>query len=151
MGHVREKIDVPQPASQVEALWYATERWPTFIDGFAHVVRQDPDWPRSGELVWDSTPGGRGRVRESVVRYDPRAEHVSQIEDEQVRGTQTVRFTPHTDGCTITMELDYVLKRDHPGVAVFDVLFVRRPMKDLLRRTLSRFRRELRDEVRPPV
>lgn len=148
---VSEKIDVPQTAAQAESLWYRTDRWATFVDGFGHIVRQDPDWPRRGEIVWDSTPGGRGRVRETVTRFDPRAELTSSFEDEQVRGTQTVRFAPRSEGCTITMELDYTLKRDHPGTAVFDFLFVRRPQKDALRRTLRRFKRELRDETRPPL
>ena len=151
MGRVTAKVQVPQQASQAEALWYDPARWPTFIDGFAHLVRRHPDWPRAGEIVWDSTPDGRGRVLERVRRYEPRAEQVSQVEDEQVRGTQTIRFTPNAEGCLVELELEYELKRDTPGVVVFDVLFVRRPMRDLLRRTLTRFKRELRDDARPPV
>lgn len=151
VGRVKETVDVPQAASQAEALWYDTSRWPTFVDGFGHLVRKHPDWPRAGELVWDSTPDGRGRVLERVQAYEARVRHVTRVEDDQLRGVQTVTFTPTDKGCTVGLELDYELKRDTPGTALFDFFFVRRPMKDALRRTMIRFKRELRDDVRPPL
>ena len=53
-------------ASEAEALWYDTNRWPTFVDGFAHVVSSERDWPAApGILVWQSTPAGRGLPRHS--------------------------------------------------------------------------------------
>ena len=43
----------------------------------------------------------------------------------------------------VGLELDYQLKRRPPGWQVVDLLFIRRAMRDSLRRTLTRFGREL--------
>src|SRR5919199_1915881 len=48
------------------------ERAPAFVDGFSRLVRVDPGWPAEGSVEWESTPGGRGRVVETVERYEPR-------------------------------------------------------------------------------
>jgi hypothetical protein len=61
MGRAEAEIDVGALASQAEELWYDTSRWPTFVDGLAHVSKVDGDWPRAGRVVWDAKPGGRGR------------------------------------------------------------------------------------------
>ena len=39
MGRVRTELQVPALASDAEALWYDTSRWPTFVDGLAHVAK----------------------------------------------------------------------------------------------------------------
>ena len=49
------------------------------------------------------------------------------------------RPTPGSD-----LELAYAIKQDRGVPAVVDFLFVRRPMRDSLKRTLSRFEREAR-------
>ena len=68
MGRVGARIDVPGQASDAEALWYDLRRWPSFVDGFKYIARVDGDWPAVGALVvWDSYPGGRGRVLEEVT------------------------------------------------------------------------------------
>ena len=55
MGRVRASIVVPGLASEAEALWYDTTRWPTFVDGLHHVARLEGDWPRAGaRVLWDS-------------------------------------------------------------------------------------------------
>ena len=69
MGRARVQIVANGRLSEAEALWYDTGRWSTFIDGFGHLATQDPGWPREGTVVWDSRPGGRGRVVERVLRY----------------------------------------------------------------------------------
>lgn len=144
MGRVLVSIQVPVITSEAEALWYDLARWPVFIDGFGHLEKSTGEWPGPGaSLTWTSIPGGRGRVLEDVVRYEPRVGQESRVEDERMRGTQRIGFTPGTDGVQVTLELEYELKGDRPFGALFDLLFVRRPMRDSMTRTLARFRREV--------
>lgn len=144
MGRVLATVQVPGMASEAEELWYDLTRWPGFIDGFGHLEKQTGDWPRPGaSLTWTSSPGGRGRVLEDVVRYEPRTGQEALVEDERMRGTQRIGFVPQADGVRVTLELEYELKGNRPFSGLFDLLFVRRPMRDSLRRTLTRFRREL--------
>ncbi|QEC50140.1 SRPBCC family protein [Baekduia soli] len=143
MGRVRAEVEVAALASVVEELWYDTSRWPTFVDGLAHVAKVEGDWPRDGRVVWDARPGGRGRVIERVVAYEARAGQTVAVEDERITGTQRLAFTPTDRGCRVRLELDYAVKDRRPLMAVVDLLFVRRPMGDALRRTLVRLRREV--------
>ena len=108
------------------------------------VARVDAGWPATGAtLIWDSRPGGRGRVVERVTRYEARVGQTSEVEDERLRGTQTVGFAALEDGVEVSLELEYQLKESGPLRAVTDVLFIRRALGDSLRRTLARFAREL--------
>jgi uncharacterized membrane protein len=143
MGRVRAEVKVSALASAAEELWYDTSRWPTFVDGLAHVAKVEGDWPREGRVVWDAKPGGRGRVVERVVAYEPRGGQTLDVEDETLRGTQQVTFQPHVEGCRVTLALEYEVKRRQPLTALVDRLFIRRPMTESLRRTLLRFKREL--------
>ena len=147
MGRVRASIDVPALASEAEALWYDTTRWPTFIDGLHHVARLEGDWPHEGaRVLWDSNPGGRGRVQERVTAYAARDGQTLEVEDEKISGTQRVTFTPRQTGVTVTLELRYEVKDAKPGMPLIDVLFIRRPQRDSLMRTLRRFRAEVTAE-----
>jgi hypothetical protein len=143
VGRVRAEIEVAALASAAEELWYDTSRWPTFVDGLAHVAKVEGDWPRDGRVVWDARPGGRGRVVERVAAYEPRAGQTVRVEDEKVVGTQRVEFHPTAQGCRVALQLDYVVKSQRPLMAVVDLLFIRRPMTDSLKRTLTRLRREV--------
>ena len=141
----RASVIVAGRISDAEALWYDTSRWPTFIDGFHHVASVDEGWPAEGTLVWDSTPGGRGRVVEKVVRQEPRIEQVSEIEDPTMTGTQTISFAAAgEDRARVTLELRYQLKEKRLGPATFlmDALFIRPRQREALARTLARFARE---------
>jgi uncharacterized membrane protein len=141
---VRAWVDVPGPISEAEALWYDLTRWPSFVDGFAAVQARDESWPRSSStLVWDSRPDGRGRVVERVTRWEPREGQTAEIEDEKVRGTQIVSFAPSGGGARLELSLAYELKNRNPVMRVVDLVFIRRAMRDSLRRTLVRFAREL--------
>lgn len=149
----RAQITLPGRISEAEALWYDTRRWPTFVDGFHHVASMDEGWPAEGTLTWDSTPGGRGRVLERVLRYEPRGGQTAAIEDEQISGTQTVTFTARPgDRVEVTLELDYSLKERRGGAlfVVVDVIFIRPRQREALQRTLRRFSRELADEHPSP-
>ena len=142
MGRVRAEVEVAALASAAEELWYDTARWPTFVDGLAHVAKVEGDWPRSGRVVWDAKVDGRGRVEERVSRHEARVGQTLDIEDDKIRGVQSVEFHPDGDGCKVVLSLDYTLKMDPPQRQVID-LFARRPMRDSLKRTLERFRHEL--------
>ena len=147
MGRVRASIVVPGLASEAEELWYDTTRWPSFVDGLHHIARLEGDWPREGaRVLWDSQPGGRGRVQERVTSYVAREGQTLDVEDEKLRGTQRVGFTPLEDGVMVALELTYSLKEQRPGMPLVDLLFIRRPQRESLERTLRRFRTEVAAE-----
>ena len=147
MTRVRASIRVPGLASEAEALWYDTRRWATFVDGLHHIARVEGDWPHAGaRVLWDSNPDGRGRVQERVTAYAAREGQTLEIEDEKISGTQRVTFTPTGDGVVVTLELTYELKAARPGMALVDLLFIRRPQRESLQRTLRRFRTEVTAE-----
>jgi hypothetical protein len=152
MGRVSASIDVAALASEAEALWYDTSRWPTFIDGLHHVARLEGDWPQAGaRVLWDSNPGGRGRVQERVIDFVAREGQTVAVEDEKLHGTQRITFSPTAVGVTVALELRYTLKEARPGGAIFDLLFIRRPQREALQRTLRRFRTEVAAEGEGPV
>jgi hypothetical protein len=135
-------------ASEAEALWYDTSRWPTFVDGFAHVVKKEGDWPAApSTLVWQSTPAGRGRVLERVTEYEPRLGQTAQVEDPKMSATQRVEFTPQDDGVQLTLSMEYTLKEGGPLRPFMDFLFIRRAITDALKRTVHRFARELETDA----
>ena len=143
MRRARASVLAPGPVNEVEALWYDVSRWAGWIDGFAVVAKREDDWPhQGGVLVWDSKPAGRGRVVEHVTAFEPRAGQVADVEDEQLRGRQTISFTPEGDDVRVDLVLDYELKRAGPLVPITDLLFIRRALRDSMRRTLYRFSRE---------
>ena len=147
MGKVKVELELPGVhASAAEELWYDTVRWPTFVDGLGHMFKVDEGWPREpgAVVIWDSKPGGRGRVLERVVSFEARVGQTVEVEDEKIHGRQTVGFEPNPGGTAVSLELDYAIKQDRGVPAVVDFVFVRRPMRDSLKRTLQRFEREVR-------
>jgi hypothetical protein len=97
----------------------------------------DPEWPESGRVEWDSTPHGPGHTRETV-----RGGVVVEVDDPRVRGLRTVVY----DGAELTVEFEYTLKGGNPFVG----WFVKRALRDSLRRTLQRFAIERRADTQPP-
>ncbi len=148
MGKARARIEVHGLISAAEELWYDQHRWPSFIEGFAHVVAAEGQWPRRGaQVTWDSVRAGRGRVVERVVAYEPRIGQTVAVDDPRLSGTQRIAFEGREGGTVmVSLELEYGLKS--PGFAgpVVDLLFVRRALGDSLRRTLERFALELETE-----
>jgi hypothetical protein len=148
MGRASASITVPGRAADAEALWYDPHRWASWVDGFGHIVALEGDWPdRGARLVWDSPPGGRGRVEERVVAYEVRSGQTLEVDDGTVSGRQQVGFKPGTDEVEITLSVEYEIKDRGPLTPVVDRLFVRRAMADSLRRTLSRFANERKAEI----
>jgi hypothetical protein len=139
------QVEVRGRLSEAEALWYDTKRWPSFVDGFAHLQSVEPGWPREGRLVWDSRPDGRGRVVEQVVRYAAGDGQDIDFEDEKMTGTQSLRFAPAgEDRVRVSLEQRWSLKASYLGSGLVDATFIRRAVRDALLRTLRRFAIELR-------
>lgn len=148
MPRIRAKVTVPGLASEAEALWYEPQRWPVWIDGFGHLVKLEGEWPALGaRAVWDSKPGGRGRVVERVAAYETRTGQTLEVEDEKLRATQKVTFEPGADGVVVALELEYELKDTNVMTPLTDVLFIRRALRDSLKRSLTRFARERRSDI----
>jgi hypothetical protein len=143
----RAALELPVGAVAVERLWADPAGWGAFVDGFERVVEVDPSWPEVGaRLVWQSHPGGRGRVVEQVVRSEPGVELATQLSDPQLSGVQRLAFAPPAGGAAgvgVALELEYALRRNGPFMVLADPLFVRRALRDSLRRTLQRLAAEL--------
>jgi hypothetical protein len=124
-------------------LWTSTERWATFVEGFARVVERDDAWPEEGgKLVWESRPEGRGRVTERVLERG-RGLIRARVFEDRLHGVQTARFG---DG-RFHLTLEYELTGGGPLRAVTDVLFIGRALRDMLRRTVRRFAVEAQEEA----
>ena len=128
-------------------LWTDHSRWASFVEGFARVREVSDDWPHEGaKLVWESIPAGRGRVTERVVESRP-SSFATEVFDDSIHGTQRASFVPVEGGARAAVELEYELTKYGPLRALADVLFIRRALRDSLRRTLGRFAVEAEDEA----
>jgi uncharacterized membrane protein len=138
---------LPLTPPEVLRLWADVERWPSFVEGFARQLEVTDEWPEpGGRVVWESTPDGRGRVTETVAeRAGDRFS--TQVFEEALVGTQTLRALPASDGPEVELSLDYELSRYGPLRGIADALFIRRALRDALRRTLFRFRVEAEEEA----
>ena len=83
---------------------------------------------------------------ERVAAYEARAGQTLEVEDDKLRGTQKVTFEPGADGVEVALELEYELKNANVITPLTDVLFIRRALRDSLKRSLTRFARELRGD-----
>jgi hypothetical protein len=123
------------------------ERWPNFVEGFARVLERAPEWPERGaRVVWESNPEGRGRVTETVTSNEP-DRFATQVFEEALMGTQTLRAVPAGDGSEVELALEYQLARYGPLAGLADAIFIRRALRDALRRTLFRFGIEAEEEA----
>jgi hypothetical protein len=129
------------------ALWANVDRWASFVEGFAHVLERSPGWPAIGErVVWESAPGGRGRVTEKVVESTGER-FTTLVFEEALTGRQTLRAAPSPDGADVELSLEYTLSKYGPLSAIADAIFIRRSLGDSLRRTLFRFGVEAEEEA----
>jgi hypothetical protein len=139
VGTVSARAIVALDPADARDLWLDTSRWATFVDGFSHVERVQRDWPaEGGVLTWMSTPHGRGHVREAITTYRVQ-EVTADVADSQLTGTQRATFVMTPAGTEVEVALTYRLQQGNP---VVDLLFVRRALRDSLRRTVLRFARE---------
>jgi hypothetical protein len=141
------RSSLPLPPADVLRLWCDVERWPSFVEGFARRLELTEAWPEpGGRVVWESTPDGRGRVTEKVTENAP-DRFSTQVYEKALMGTQTLRVLPASDGSEAELSLEYELVRYGPLGGVADALFIRRALRDALKRTLYRFSVEAEDEA----
>ncbi len=147
MRTARAGTTLPLSPSEALALWSDVERWPSFVEGFARRLELSPQWPAEGaRVVWESKPEGRGRVTETVL--ENAVDHFStQVFEEALMGTQTLRAAASGEGSEVELTLDYELAKYGPLGGVADAIFIRRALRDALRRTLFRFAIEAEDEA----
>jgi hypothetical protein len=156
------RATLPLAPPDVLRLWTDVERWPSFVEGFARRFELTETWPEpGGRIVWESAPSGRGRVTETVVEQG--ADRFStQVYEEALAGVQTLRVVPANEGgegmrsnggaegeaSEVELSLEYELARYGPLRGLADALFIRRALRDALRRTLYRFAIEAEEEAR---
>ena len=146
MRVARAEVTVPLEPERARELWTDVRRWPTFVEGFSSAVELSGDWPEEGsKLVWQSTKAGRGRVTERVSECGPER-FTTEVYEDALTGTQTVSFAAVSEGSGVELRLEYELTRYGPLRAVADVLFIRRALRDALRRTLHSFAVEAEEE-----
>jgi hypothetical protein len=147
MARIERTGYAPVTPAVAQRLWVDTNRWPTFVDGFGHVLDIADDWPQPGaKVVWQSGPAGRGRVTERIREMGENAV-TTEVFDSQMSGVQAVRFEAAEDGCDVFLSLDYELASGGPLRKLTDVLFIRRALAMALERTLRRFSTEAGDEA----
>ncbi|HWF50627.1 MAG TPA: SRPBCC family protein [Solirubrobacteraceae bacterium] len=130
--------------AEAQARWYDTERWPAWIDGLSRVSKVEGNWPHAGaQVIWESNPVGRGHVIEVVLSYEPGVGQTLEVQDDSMRGRQSVSFRELDGGVAVELALEYELKARTLATPVVDALFIRRAMAASLHTTLARFGAEL--------
>ena len=138
---------VPLPPDDALRLWIDVDRWTSFVEGFARQLSLTPEWPAKGaRIVWESNPDGRGRVTETVTANQP-DRFSTQVFEDRLMGIQTFQVAPADDGSEVALSLDYELTGHGPLRGVADAIFIRRALRDSLRRTLFRFEIEAEEEA----
>ena len=128
-------------------LWSDVDRWASFVEGYARRLELTDAWPEpGGRVVWESTPDGRGRVTETITENAP-DRFSTQVFETALSGQQTLRALPANNGSEVELSLEYELTRYGPLGGVADALFIRRALRDSLRRTLYRFTIEAEEEA----
>jgi len=129
-------------------LWTDVTRWPSFVEGFARVVELDPEWPGEGSrAIWESVPAGRGRVTEKVSDPPAAGEFATLVFEDRLSGRQTFRVSESEAGSHVQLTLEYTLSSYGPLGPLADAIFIRRALRDSLRRTIMRFGVEAEDEA----
>lgn len=148
MRTARAETEVVLTPEAALRLWTDPTRWATFVEGFARVVEHDAGWPGEGSrLVWESVPAGRGRVTEKVLRGAAADRFATQVFEERLMGVQTFRAAESETGSRVELSLEYTLTKYGPLGGVADAIFIRRALRDSLRRTLARFAVEAEEEA----
>ena len=148
MRRASARSPLPLPPADVLRLWSDVDRWPSFVEGFARRLELTGGWPEpGGRVVWESTPDGRGRVTEAVKEHEP-DRFSTQVYEKALTGVQTLRALPASDGSEVELSLEYELSRYGPLRGIADAIFIRRALRDSLRRTLYRFAIEAEEEAR---
>ena len=148
MRRASARTALPLTPAEALRLWANVERWPSFVEGFARRLELTDAWPDPGSrVVWESAPDGRGRVTERVTE-NTLDRFSTQVFEKALSGTQTLRAIPATDGSEVELSLEYELTRYGPLSGIADALFIRRALRDSLKRTLYRFAVEAEEQAR---
>jgi hypothetical protein len=152
MRTVRAAMQFPATVHQAEACWYDTSRWSDWVQGLDRVVAVSGDWPHTGATVhWESSPAGRGSVRECVTAHEPLGWQQLEVQDDSIKGRQTVSFTAVGAGVEVALTLEYQISKRSLLTPVLDFLFVGRAMAASLSTTLARFGAELASRREAPA
>jgi hypothetical protein len=143
----RADAQVPLAPEAALRLWTDLSRWASFVEGFARVLEADPDWPQSGRVVWESIPAGRGQVTEKVADPPLAGEFATLVFEDRLAGRQAFRAVESAGGSLVELSLEYTLTKYGPLGALADAVFIRRALRDSLRRTVDRFAVEAQDEA----
>jgi hypothetical protein len=139
--------EVPLAPEAALRLWTDLSRWPSFVEGFARAVEVDPDWPAAdSRVIWESVPAGRGRVTEKVAEGAP-GSFATLIFEDRMAGRQTFRAIESEGGARVELIVEYTLTKYGPLGALADAIFIRRALRDSLRRTVERFRVEAEEDA----
>ncbi len=147
MRTARAEAEVPLTPEATLRLWTDLSRWPSFIEGFARVVEVDPGWPAEGRVIWESIPAGRGKVTEKVAEPPGAGTFATLVFEDRLAGRQTLRTIESAGGARVELSLEYTLTRYGPFGALADAIFIRRALRDSLRRTMARFEVEAEEEA----
>src|SRR5437764_11016213 len=113
----------PGSVHEAETVWYDTARWPSWVEGLDRVMEVDSHWPQLGASVtWQSGPAGRGRVVERVAAYVPLSGQTVEVQDDSIRGRQTVEFVPADEAVEVTLTLEYEIKQRSGLTPLVDLL-----------------------------
>jgi len=146
-SEARAAATVALAPEAAQALWTSVRRWPTFVEGFARPLEERGGWPEPGStLVWESIPGGRGRVTEKIRENEP-ARLVTEVFEERMSATQTVTFAEDAEGARVEVLLEYELTERGPIAWLAGLFFVRRALRDSTVRSLRRFAVEAAEEA----
>jgi uncharacterized protein YndB with AHSA1/START domain len=146
MAETKASVEIDAPLADVWELYFDPARWASWVDGFAAVDSSEGYPDLGGELVWRSTPAGRGRVSERVVEHRPRSLHRIEFVDPAATGSLTTTFAmqPAAEGRLTRVEqrLEYSLLTGGPLRPITDLLFIRPQMRRSLERSLAELRLE---------
>ena len=152
MRAVAATATLPGTVHDAESCWYDVGRWRLWVDGLERVVERSEAWPSVGGVVrWESGPAGRGHVVERVVAYEPLDGQTVEVEDDSIRGRQSISFTPGDGEVDLALRLEYEIKNRTLFTALIDRLFIRPAVQRSLRKTLARFGSELAATSQPPL
>ena len=148
MRTARADAEVSLTPEAALRLWTDLSRWPSFVEGFARVVESDPGWPGSdSRVIWESIPAGRGRVTEKVVEPPAAGAFATMVFEDRLAGRQTFHAVESAGGARVELALEYTLTKYGPLGAVADAIFIRRALRDSLRRTIARFAVEAEEDA----
>ena len=146
MAEVSAETAIAAPLAGVWDLYFDHRRWASWVDGFAAEVSSTRYPETGGELVWRSTPAGRGEVHERVLAHEPRTLHRIAFEDPTAAGELETRFEilPSEDGrlTKVAQRLSYRLASGGPLAPITDFLFIRSQMRGSLQRSLAELKLE---------